>query len=325
MLAKKTRRLLKAALKPVSIMIIPHSGLPSLRFNFSLLVLLALGSAWTGFTLWAGYISGRQADYYVTKADNHMLRTRMDYMAMKVEKGLHYLEMTKRTDAQIRKIVGMGGRPDLAGSVGGPDASDIADFKKLLARKNAAMNDEAMSGAISRMQEESRERLSSYTEITWYLANKHNLAKALPSIWPADGRITSRFGYRVHPIRFSSEYHSGVDIANDAGTPLVATADGVVRHTGWISGYGIAVLIDHGFGYSTLYGHMTESLVKEGAAVKRGQRIGLMGTTGTSTGSHVHYEVLEGGVPKNPERYFNAGGKTTFFAGVFEGLMGPGR
>ncbi|HOI43610.1 MAG TPA: M23 family metallopeptidase, partial [Elusimicrobiales bacterium] len=70
---------------------------------------------------------------------------------------------------------------------------------------------------------------------------------------------------------------------------------------------------------------MTESLVREGDAVKRGQRIGLMGTTGTSTGSHVHYEVLEGGVPKNPERYFNAGGKTTFFAGVFEGLTGRGR
>jgi len=249
----------------------------------------------------------------------------MDYMAMKVERGLHYLEMTKRTDAQIRKVIGMGGRPDLAGSVGGPDSSDIADFKKLLARRNAAMNDETMNGAVSRMQEESRRRLSSYTEITWYLTNKHNLAKAVPSIWPAEGRITSRFGYRVHPLRFSSEYHSGVDIANDAGTPLLVTADGVVRHTGWISGYGIAVLVDHGFGYSTLYGHMTESLVREGDAVKRGQRIGLMGTTGTSTGSHVHYEVLEGGVPKNPERYFNAGGKTTFFAGVFEGLTGRGR
>ncbi|HNT98050.1 MAG TPA: hypothetical protein PKK31_07290, partial [Elusimicrobiales bacterium] len=160
MLAKKTRRLLKAALTPVSIIVVPHSGLPSLRFNFSLLFLLVLASAWTGFTLWAGYVSGKQADYYVTKADNHMLRTRMDHMAMKVERGLHYLEMTKRTDAQIRKIIGMGGRPELAGSVGGPDSSDIADFKKLLASRNAAMNDETMNGAVSRMQEESRRRLS---------------------------------------------------------------------------------------------------------------------------------------------------------------------
>ena len=99
------------------------------------------------------------------------------------------------------------------------------------------------------------------------------------------------------------EYHAGVDIANRPDTPVFATADGQVRHAGWAGGYGRMVLIAHGWSYSTVYGHNSKVVVKEGQRVQRGQLIAYMGTTGHSTGNHLHYEVLRHGKPVNPVPY----------------------
>ena len=319
-------RFIKSAAKPVSIFIIPHNGMPSLRFNLPVLFLVVFGAAWTGLTVWSGYIAGRHFDYYVTKADNKILRTKMAYVSDQVEKGLAYLEMTKRTDSQLRKVLGMDpGMFEREDAVGGPQDSDLAEFRKLLDAKASEIKETTLNNSIQRMQEESRRRLASYTEITLYLTDRHNSARATPAIWPAQGRITSPFGYRIAPLRFASEYHTGVDIANEAGTPIDAAADGVVRHSGWAQGYGMCVVIDHGFGYTTLYGHMSEIVAKEGSVVRRGQVIGRMGSTGTSTGNHLHYEVWTGGVPRDPMKYLNAAGKPAAagsVAGLFDGIFG---
>ena len=120
----------------------------------------------------------------------------------------------------------------------------------------------------------------------------------------------------------ASGYHTGIDIANEYGTPIYAAADGVIRHSGWANGYGMCAVIDHGFGYSTLYGHMSEVLAKEGAVVKRGQVIGHMGSTGTSTGNHLHYEVWVAGIPKNPMRFLEVGGGNENSGGLFDGIFG---
>ena len=319
---KRLVKSLKSSAKPVSIFIVPHNGLPSLRVNLPIMFFLAFAAVWTGITVWAGYIAGRHFDYYVTQTDNKILRAKMDYVSLQVEKGLAYLEMTRKTDRQLRKMIGM--TRDLAdnrSAVGGPDPSEISDFRKLLASKASGIRTTSLNNAILQMQEESRRRLSSYAEITWYITNKHNSARATPSIWPAEGRITSPFGYRIAPLRVASGFHPGIDIADDPGAPIRATADGVVRYAGWANGYGLSIVIDHGFGYSTLYGHLSELLVKEGAQIKRGQGIGRMGSTGTSTGPHLHYEVWMDGIPKNPTKYLQAGGKNSRFAGIFEGLF----
>ena len=315
-------RKLKSAAKPISIFIVPHNGLPSLRFNLPLALLLAFGISWTGLTVWAGYIAGRQFDYYVTKTDNKILRTKMDYVSQQVEKGLAYLEMTRKTDRQLRRMLGM--NPNLvddSDSIGGPTASDLSDFRKLLSNKASEIKETSLNNSIFKMQEESRRRLSSYAEVTWYITNKHNIAKATPSIWPISGRITSYFGYRIAPLRIASEYHTGIDIANKPGTPVYATADGVVRYSGWANGYGLSAVLDHGFAYSTLYGHLSELLVKEGAQVRRGQLVGRVGSTGTSTGPHLHYEVWIDGVPKDPVTYLQAGNKSGPLANIFEGIF----
>ncbi|WP_277302164.1 murein hydrolase activator EnvC family protein [Veillonella caviae] len=121
--------------------------------------------------------------------------------------------------------------------------------------------------------------------------------------WPASGEITSPFGYRTHPIWGTTIYHAGIDIGVDEGVPVHAADGGTVVWSGWMGGYGYAVVIDHGNGLSTLYGHNSELVVSEGEAVGKGQVIAYAGSTGNSTGPHVHFEVRVNGDPVDPMGY----------------------
>nr|WP_315409737.1 peptidoglycan DD-metalloendopeptidase family protein [uncultured Selenomonas sp.] len=121
--------------------------------------------------------------------------------------------------------------------------------------------------------------------------------------WPLGGPITSPFGWRVHPITGASRFHSGIDIGGDYGDAIHAAGAGIVSYAGWISGYGYAVIIDHGGGISTLYGHNQALLVSEGQSVSLGQAIAECGSTGNSTGPHCHFEVRVDGEPVDPMGY----------------------
>lgn len=121
--------------------------------------------------------------------------------------------------------------------------------------------------------------------------------------WPVNGEITSPYGYRIHPIFGTEIYHSGIDIGVDEGTPVHAADSGTVVLADWISGYGNAVIIDHGNGTSTLYGHNSELAVSEGQSVSKGQVVAYAGSTGNSTGPHVHFEVRVNGDPVDPMGY----------------------
>ncbi|WP_370850006.1 murein hydrolase activator EnvC [Megasphaera sp.] len=122
-------------------------------------------------------------------------------------------------------------------------------------------------------------------------------------IWPVNGVVTSPYGYRTHPIFGTTIYHSGIDIGVDYGTPVQAAAGGTVVEAAWISGYGYSVIIDHGNGLSTLYGHNQELAVSAGQQVSQGQVIAYAGSTGNSTGPHVHFEVRSSGEPVDPNGY----------------------
>ena len=122
-------------------------------------------------------------------------------------------------------------------------------------------------------------------------------------IWPISGPITSEFGWRTHPIFGTARFHSGLDIGGDYGMPIYAAASGTVIYAGWISGYGNAVIIDHGGGVTTLYGHNDSLNVSEGENVAQGQVIAMCGATGNSTGPHCHFEVRENGEPVSPYGY----------------------
>lgn len=122
-------------------------------------------------------------------------------------------------------------------------------------------------------------------------------------IWPVSGDITSYFGYRVHPILKKRKYHTGIDIAALMGTPIAASDTGVVIFSARNGGYGLMITIDHGAGISTVYAHCSQLLVKKGQKVSKGDIIAKVGTTGLSTGPHLHFEVRKDGVPVNPLNY----------------------
>ncbi len=148
----------------------------------------------------------------------------------------------------------------------------------------------------------------SFQEITEQLKNKEKLLTATPSIQPISNKklikLSSGFGYRIHPIYNIYKFHYGIDLSAPIGAPIYATADGRVTNAGLNSGYGLNVVINHGFGYETLYGHMIKINVRDGQQVKRGQIIGYVGNTGLASAPHLHYEVHKNNHFQNPIYYF---------------------
>jgi murein DD-endopeptidase MepM/ murein hydrolase activator NlpD len=124
-----------------------------------------------------------------------------------------------------------------------------------------------------------------------------------PSLWPVEGRLQGSFGNRLDPFSGEGAYHKGIDITAPYGTPVRATADGVVTHAGWWGGYGRLVIVDHGGGMETYYAHLSRIDVLEGSEVRRGEIVGRLGSSGRSTSPHLHYEVRVGRAPVNPIRF----------------------
>ena len=135
------------------------------------------------------------------------------------------------------------------------------------------------------------------TTADWFRAN------AAPNLWPVEGQVTASFGERIDPFNGEGAFHSGVDIGSSYGHPIIAPADGVVTFTEQLGGYGKAIMIDHGNGISTRYGHLSGFAVTAGQAVHRGDVIGYVGSSGRSTGPHLHYEVRINDTPVNPYKY----------------------
>jgi murein DD-endopeptidase MepM/ murein hydrolase activator NlpD len=149
----------------------------------------------------------------------------------------------------------------------------------------------------------------SYDELLQTAVRKEEMFAAIPAIQPISNqeliRLASGFGWRIHPIYKVKKLHTGIDFSAPTGTPVYATADGVVKNVKVrFSGYGKFIEIDHGFGYHTRYAHLHDFNVKQGQKVKRGELIAYVGNTGMSTASHLHYEVLKNGKKINPIHYF---------------------
>lgn len=151
----------------------------------------------------------------------------------------------------------------------------------------------------------------SLDEIYDMARNKSERMAALPAIMPLAKdrcKVVSGFGYRFHPILKYRRLHSGIDLTARQGTPVYSTADGVVRVAGrnpqGYGGYGVVVVVDHGFGFQTLYAHMSGVKVKVGQKVKRGEQVGMVGSTGMSSGAHLHYEVIQNGKKVDPVYFF---------------------
>jgi len=156
---------------------------------------------------------------------------------------------------------------------------------------------------LFRLEKLSKFEQKSLKELHDKLVSRRDLLDSTPSIRPAYGFETSGFGYRISPFTGHRQFHEGLDIANRKGTPVIAPANGLVVFTGRKGGLGNLIIIDHGHGITTRFGHLSKILVKAGQRVKRGEKIAEIGNSGRSTGPHLHYEVRLNGVPVNPRRY----------------------
>jgi murein DD-endopeptidase MepM/ murein hydrolase activator NlpD len=161
----------------------------------------------------------------------------------------------------------------------------------------------AIHTQLSQLDEASVVQRQNFEELHTYLQDQKSLLASTPSIRPTTGWLSSGFGYRTSPFTGRREFHRGIDIATRSGTPVIAPADGVVTFVGKKGGLGKMVILNHGYGKITRYGHLKKSFVRRGAHVKRGEKIALVGNTGRSTAPHLHYEVHVNGIPANPVKY----------------------
>ncbi|MCP4631716.1 MAG: M23 family metallopeptidase [candidate division Zixibacteria bacterium] len=190
---------------------------------------------------------------------------------------------------------------------GGTFENEIAPVREEVARNLHILQDE-----IQMLQRTAEFENSSYAAILDAVVSKKFLLDHTPSIKPCDGYFASGFGNRPDPFTGQIHLHAGVDLAADKGTPVMVTADGVVKYTGWAGRLGKIIRIDHDFGYETLYGHLAEINVRKGHKVTRGQIIGTMGSTGRSTGPHLHYEVHQNRKAINPMNFIFSDYKNLF-------------
>lgn len=304
------KKISDALSRRMTVLVIPQTGLRPWRWQCTAGFFVFALVLWTGLTIWAGFTAGREVDYWITKADNQVMLTKMTRLAQEMDRARLALDQAKVTDRQLRGLLSLSrdGDPiEAATGVGGPTLSDRLSLAGMLGGGAQAIRQPEWHREISRLRRDAERRLASFQEIAWYVGNQKSLRNATPSLWPTEGSITSLYGYRFAAMRRadgeSGEFHAGIDIANAADTLIHSTADGTVRFSGWSHGYGNMVVIDHGYGVSTLYGHTSKTLVKTGDRVVRGQVIAYMGTTGRSTGAHLHYEVWRQGRPVNPMAY----------------------
>ena len=185
--------------------------------------------------------------------------------------------------------------------VGGAAPEDLDPQLELTQRHEGLMRE--MHQQVDDLDSASQRQENSFDTLLGKLEGQRNMLASTPAIRPTSGWMTSRFGNRVSPFTGKKEFHKGLDIANRHGTAVLATANGIVSYVGNKGAMGNVVVIDHGHGMITRYAHLSKGLKKSGEQVKRGDIIAQMGSSGRSTGPHLHYEVHLNGVPVNPSTY----------------------
>lgn len=208
------------------------------------------------------------------------------------------LGRVQQFDTKLRLMMNMEGEPDeVTGSRGEEFSRSYLPLyrQELMVRR---MNSFLRQLSESVNLEEVRQQ-----ELLHALRDNREMLASMPSVWPVEGFLTSRFGPRASPISGRRDFHKGLDISARTGTPIIAPAKGMVTFVGRDGAYGNIVHIQHGAGLTTRYAHMQRFVVKEGQLVRRGTILGYVGSTGRSTGPHLHYEVLLNGVNVNPMRY----------------------
>jgi murein DD-endopeptidase MepM/ murein hydrolase activator NlpD len=230
-------------------------------------------------------------------------KSQIQFFSARIEGMEKQLSKLKDFDKRIRIIANLekGQETTSLMGVGGPSPSDIRE--KLKSERDEKGLVQQMRTDVERLQSEAISREESLSELEKLLHTKKEMLTHTPSIWPAMGWVTSGFGFRTNPFTGLTQMHEGLDISNRMGTPVVATAEGIISDTGNDLVHGKLLVISHGFGMTTRYSHLSKVVVRVGQKVKRGDKVAEVGMTGRTTGPHLHYEVKLNGIPVNPMRY----------------------
>ena len=258
----------------------------------SLPVLIGIGAAWKA----KSDVADLRASHQALEIENASFRSATSELSTQIsslEAAIQDIGARSALDPNLAKTMDKLPAVVKSRAMGGSTEVDRAAQRTL----SAFGTPEDTFGMLRTLLESLESRLSIVSRT---VDRRNALAAATPSIWPAQGWLTSRMGHRTDPLTGGDDFHSGLDIAGERGQPVYATAAGTVNHVGYQGGYGNLIVLDHGFGLQTRYGHLLNYSVKEGAKVKRGDVIGHVGNTGRSTGYHLHYEVLANGKLLNP-------------------------
>jgi len=268
------------------------------------LYLLAFCTLLTIF-FFCDYIQVRKKGFELTRLrhETEEQRSKIHFFSSKIEDLEKQLSRLQDFDKKIRIIANLEKGQETTSFVGmgGPSPSDVRE--KLKAEQDETGLVQQMRTDVERLTSEAVSREESLSELEKLLFTKKEMLTHTPSIWPVHGWVTSGFGFRTNPFTGLNQMHEGLDISNREGTSVIAPADGIVSATGKDFSYGNVVVISHGFGITTRHNHLSKILVGAGQRVKRGDKIAEVGTTGRSTGPHLHYEVRVNGIPVNPARY----------------------
>jgi murein DD-endopeptidase MepM/ murein hydrolase activator NlpD len=272
---QKLKQLLKKAFVPVTVMVIPHSDVRSIKIKLPSVGIIASIVMWAIGTIYVFSVAVDTLEY-------SKMKEKLGYYSSQFIELQSTISSLKQTEVEFKRIFSLHSKEKILENLDTSDSGsiDMEDLKKQI-----------------------RITMESVGEIKDYLSEQRDVYVATPRGWPVDGHITSPYGPREHPMTGAKEFHGGVDIAAEPGRPVTATAEGIVSFAGWSGANGNLVVIEHGFGFSTFYAHNKKVAVKTGQRVKRGDVIGYIGSTGSSTGPHVHYEVWRDGRSTNPKVY----------------------
>ncbi len=271
----RIRFLFKKAFTPITIMVIPHENLKPLNLKVPLVgILVALLVSTLGvIQTYHLIVNGLKYPFLMQK---------VNFYTQKFSEWNGTLTALKETERDFQRI-----------------------FSSKSKKKVLETIDTSYSGDsdIENLMGEIQKTVERVDEIKDYLRIQKDIYMATPQGYPLEGNVSSSFGKRDNPFSGERTFHAGVDISATPGMPIRATADGVVSYSGWTQSSGYVVLIEHGCGFSTAYAHNKGNMVKVGQKVKRGEVVAHIGSTGKSTGPHVHYEVWERGKRVNPSKF----------------------
>jgi murein DD-endopeptidase MepM/ murein hydrolase activator NlpD len=256
------------------------------------------------FTIYSVSLSWFGIDTYTSLSnENRLLRDKLDKVVTQYQSLNNELESLVKINNELRIAANLEpiSEDEQMIGVGGGYFDNTLDF--LSVDSNLKLQQ-----ALNYMDEVTRKinfEKKQYFDISLKLKENEKLFEALPAIKPCEGTLAMNgFGMRIHPILNVKRMHDGIDIITDRGTPVYATGNGIAESVGYQGGLGLTIEIDHGFGYRSIYAHLSKTRIKEGQKISRGDLIGNSGSSGLSSGPHLHYEIHHNGVKQNPVEFF---------------------